>query len=124
MKRQIKFRSAYQNYKGKFHGFSYWGVDVPEQGINTLPSMIAGCKRIADDQFTGLTDKHGTDIYEGDIVRFADELFQIGFWRGWFNGMQLGWDGVSAPSKTGWINDSCEVIGSVYETPELLKDKS
>lgn len=70
-------------------------------------------------QFTGITDKNGKEIYEGDIVRyFANGNAEIKFYKGCW--VVMGKDGYdSFDSLCGYI----EVIGNIHENPELLESK-
>ena len=78
-------------------------------------------------QFTGLLDKQGKEIYEGDIVKITcvcghQENLPVE-WRDGYNGYyarakcQLDWDDEQLALKR---PSCCEVVGNIYENPELL----
>lgn len=85
-------------------------------------------------QFTGLLDKNGKEIWEGDVVNallsgFLDENFVsvIEVQNGCF-GIRSIEDGILVEGKGKFKSfDGCdttkriEVIGNIYENPELLK---
>ncbi len=84
-------------------------------------------------QFTGLTDKNGKEIYEGDILKYTfdgdsypeeavDKVF-ICEWdqnHAWFVFREHD-DDISDAYFWLVIRGYCEVIGNIFETPELLK---
>lgn len=80
-------------------------------------------------QYTGLTDKNGKKIFEGDIVEFTDKYRRKGRsdivfedlkwkyrWR-YYCENPIVWIGIDVSSV------KFEVIGNIYDNPELLEEK-
>jgi len=82
-------------------------------------------------QFTGLLDKNGKEIYEGDIIEFneSDKIKDgtyMRFFVVWISDRQAGYgwglaNKVNPDVSLGFSHvTSEEVIGNIYENPELL----
>lgn len=87
-------------------------------------------------QYTGLKDKNGKEIYEGDVLKmFGDYRHEVCYYRGAFGyeiGIKIGINyrdfiSFNQNSNINWICDNqfadFEVIGNIYENPELLKNE-
>lgn len=86
-------------------------------------------------QYTGLTDKNGKKIFEGDIIRFDENLYTVqrecdtpgGYWAetGYIL-KHIGWSDYTSFTSTidDWENE-CQVfiIGNIHDNPELLNKK-
>ena len=68
-------------------------------------------------QYTGLTDKNGKKIFEGDIVKGWDVIFTVVFDE-YCRWMIVAGEGHYLLARD---NEDVEVIGNIHDNPELLK---
>lgn len=134
--RTIKFRAwDTENKKFIWTGFENFVTesheDKPQEirkGNFILNADYSGMdNRVIFQQFTGLHDKNGKEIYEGDICKTHDWIKQP-------NGLQILSDKYKIyknvvisynekPPFVGYvIHDWYEVIGNIYENPELVNN--
>ena len=91
-----------------------------------IPYMVS-----ADDlvlmQSTGLVDKNGKEIFEGDILDYKGRKALVR-WHGSYASFIYRFVDELQKRNTEWkplylAYMKCEIIGNIYENPELLEDK-
>lgn len=76
-------------------------------------------------QFTGLKDNNGKEVYEGDILKISKEtmtnyyITDVRFLQGAFC-VRTSWNDFYPMFSLARPGDELEVIGNIYENPELL----
>ena len=82
------------------------GINVIEDGFEVDPSTVG--------QFTGLTDKNGKEIFDGDIIEntYSQDKKDIIEWR----------EGITTPFNLPYYaqEDDLEVIGNIHDNPDLI----
>lgn len=73
-------------------------------------------------QYTGLTDKNGTRIFEGDICWFYGGEYYSGSWE--HNAIVAITD-ITDDEQIHYLKNAeyCEIIGNVFDNPELLDEE-
>ncbi len=96
---------------------TYCKTGIQERGhfkyINCLPETIG--------QYTGLTDKNGRKIFEGDIGRGVDGLFLVRWSEGKSAFVMNFYDYPCEELYLEEMWDDSEVIGNIHDNPELLE---
>jgi hypothetical protein len=74
-------------------------------------------------QFTGLTDKNGKSIYEGDYIKSGYDTTLEVYWSNKFAQFRFKERGHGNQECLFWDLEQFEVIGNIYENPELMEAK-
>ena len=144
--REIKFRAIYKERWGERSMFNVKTINFNEELIDgEIPFHFVEIM-----QFTGLKDKNGKEIYEGDILCVPDtytetvdvgignmpvaqtpenHLAPVEFDMGCFKVKfledgELYQKGYSTFGEIDAEGDEIEIIGNIYESPELLQESN
>lgn len=127
--REIKFRVWNNRYKC----FEYWG-HIEKGVFKGVPSGIDNigidetCNK--SEQYTGLNDKNGKEIYEGDIIKYeAMEEYGIGNIEYYLHVFHVMWSkkqNFHTPTMFTSIKylgckKEVEIIGNIHQNKDLLK---
>lgn len=83
-----------------------------DNDVSSVPNVHTDIELM---QWTGLKDKNGVEIYEGDIVKWSNKTYKV-VWYEKIAGFVMEYNGIERPD----IEFECEIIGNIYENPELL----
>ncbi len=90
--------------------------NVGIEGVEVIPETVG--------QYTGLSDKNGKKIFEGDIVKGKDTLekdFEVYGYVDHLNGSFVIIGDIMTHYR--WLDYDVEIIGNIHDNPELLGDK-
>ena len=127
--REILFRGKWKNSGEWVYGnlFNPDKADTPTQ-ICIGTYIVRTCYEVDPEtvgQYTGLTDKNGRKIFEGDIIKCkVHDMDGYRVRRGVVEYHDVGFIMNLEPNS--WYDQKnipfdCEIIGNIYDNPELLK---
>lgn len=129
--REIKFRGKHIHafLEPRNTGIWVYGYLCNDHYINSeelMGEMLVDKNTIG--QYTGLKDKNGKEIYEGDILRFSEVDTAIVEWNEKYSYFMV------KPIQDYYFDSDVlgnaleyskvEVIGNIYDNPELLKEEN
>ena len=130
--REIKFRAW---HKAKKFMDTAWLIDWEHGQVAHRSHNVSQLENCILMQYTGLKDKNGKEIYDGDVIRWSseDEIGVVKYQDAAFYLETNVPDNIGHSSKfySPWLRvikhdleNELEVIGNIYENPELLAGES
>ncbi len=111
MNRELKFRAWDTTFKR---------MKLSGMGINR--GVLGAEESDIIMQYTGLKDKHGKELYEGDVLKYqSSPLYRVSFSEAQFVLLYQVPDGGGQIALTQRKAGFMEVIGNVFENGDLLK---
>ncbi|MDO4720942.1 MAG: YopX family protein [Peptostreptococcaceae bacterium] len=127
--RNLKFRAFLKSNRKMYDVLMLNIIDQKALIENAEGREYAKMSEIELIQYTGLKDRNGQEICEGDVLKAIDIELEDGFFIGGFAGY-VEWDAPAFVFKSGRngeyadpLNhtDEFDVIGNIFENPELLR---
>jgi uncharacterized phage protein (TIGR01671 family) len=129
--RELKFR-VWAKEHSRWLDPSYCSItgDSKVHSIEKPFCLLSGdamVDKVVVEQFTGLLDKSGEEIYEGDVVRqlvtsTPKDQFEDYYVEYMFASMKLCWLHECKAKFLEWPAEQClEIIGNIHQNPELIK---
>lgn len=112
--KQVFLKDVFISQKGEL----YHDFELAIVHLNAENKIIA--------RFTGLHDKNGTEIYEGDVVKINNDFYWVA-WNGCFSSFFMkNLDKEKQYNDLYFLNrdyKKAEIIGNIYENEEFLKNE-
>ena len=128
--REIKFRAWVKDRKAIFEVIL---IDYVRKKVTYIVERTGHLLNIRHDkfndvelmQYTGLKDKDNKEIYEGDILfeSFGEKYYKVVFENGSFKAEFKGDFEEYSFDLIDVVAQGCEVVGNIYENPELMEDE-
>ena len=127
--REIKFRIWVKDRKAIFEVIL---IDYVRKKVTYIVERTGHLLNIRHDkfndvelmQYTGIKDKDNKEIYEGDILfeSFGERYYKVVFENGGFRAEFKGDFDEHSFDLIDVVAQGCEIVGNIYENPELMEE--